>query len=153
MLRLSCVVHEQIYIWPFYGLCCKRFSLRVNLLHYNPQNGHKSAHGPYRRDVTHILCKVSCIFFYWNPFIFVGYGNDRFFSLTNPRGVQILIFRMLLNNADVRRCVYFELRLPVVLLCVSRNIPLPCKVPPLPFFLFKKVGKERPSSRERHRLR
>ena len=24
---------------------------------------HKSAHGPHRRDVTHILCKVSCFFF------------------------------------------------------------------------------------------
>ena len=33
----------------------------------------------HRRDVTHILSKVSC-FFYWNPFIFVGYRNDRFFS-------------------------------------------------------------------------
>ena len=32
----------------------------------------------HRRDVTHILSKVSC-FFYWNPFIFVGYRNDRFF--------------------------------------------------------------------------
>ena len=27
---------------------------------YNPLNGHKSAHGSHRRDVTHILCKVSC---------------------------------------------------------------------------------------------
>ena len=27
---------------------------------YNPLNGHKSAHGPHRRDLTHILCKVSC---------------------------------------------------------------------------------------------
>ena len=34
--------------------------------------------GLHRRDVTHILSKVSC--FYWNPFIFVGYRNDRFFS-------------------------------------------------------------------------
>jgi len=55
---------------------------------------------------------------------------------------------MLRNNADVRRSVYFELGVPVVLLCVSRNIPLPCKAPPSPFFLFKKAGKERPSSRE-----
>ena len=32
-----------------------------------------------RRDVTHILSKVSCS--YWNPFcfIFVGYRNDKFF--------------------------------------------------------------------------
>ena len=30
-----------------------------------------------RRDVTHILSKVSCS--YWNPFIFMGYRNDKFF--------------------------------------------------------------------------
>ena len=35
-----------------------------------------------RRDVTHILSKVSCS--YWNPFIFMGYRNDKFFSHTNP---------------------------------------------------------------------
>ena len=33
------------------------------------------------RDVTYILCKVSC---FLNPFIFVGYKNDRFFLHTNP---------------------------------------------------------------------
>ena len=37
----------------------------------------------HRSDVTHILCKASC-FFYWNPFIFAGDGNDRFFPNTNP---------------------------------------------------------------------
>ena len=41
--------------------------------------------------------------------MFVGYRNDRFFSQ-----IQILIFRMLRNNADARRCSYFELRLPVL---------------------------------------
>ena len=51
-------------------------------IHKNPQNSHKSARGPHRRDVTHILSEAS--FFYWNPFIFVGYRNDRFFSHTNP---------------------------------------------------------------------
>ena len=55
---------------------------------------------------THILCKVSS--FYWNPFIFVGYRSDRIFP------VQILMFRMLRNNADARRCSNFELGLPVV---------------------------------------
>ena len=39
-------------------------------------------HGPHRRDVTHILSKVSI--FCWNPFIFLGYRNDRFFSHTKP---------------------------------------------------------------------
>ena len=42
----------------------------------------KSARGPHGRDVTHILRKVSC-FFIWNPFIFIGYKNNRFFSHTN----------------------------------------------------------------------
>ena len=27
---------------------------------HKPINGHKSARGPHRRDVTHILSKVSC---------------------------------------------------------------------------------------------
>ena len=43
VLRLSCLVHG-----------------RENGLHKNPENGHKSARGPHRRDVTHILSKVSC---------------------------------------------------------------------------------------------
>ena len=57
--------------------------------------------GPHRRDVTHILIKVSCFLlksFHFNPFIFVGCRNDRFFP------IQILVFRMLRNSADVRRC-------------------------------------------------
>ena len=70
VLRLSCVVHG-----PIYGFLCKRFALQItvilreNRLHKNqepiknPQNGHKSARGPHRRDVTHILSKVSCFFF------------------------------------------------------------------------------------------
>ena len=41
----------------------------------------------------------------WVPqkVIFVGYRNDRFFP------IQILVFWMLRNNADPRRCSYFEL--------------------------------------------
>ena len=38
---------------PFYGLYGMGF-----LSH---KKGHKSAHRPHRRDVTHILCKVSCL--------------------------------------------------------------------------------------------
>ena len=33
--------------------------------------------GPHRRDVTHILSKVTC--FLLKPFIFVGYRNQVFF--------------------------------------------------------------------------
>ena len=40
----------------------KPYIERENRLQYNPLNGHKSAHGPHKRDVTHILCKVSCSF-------------------------------------------------------------------------------------------
>ena len=65
-------------LWPFYGLFCKLFSLYIK------------------------------VFIERNPYIFVGYGNDRFFS------IQIHIFRILRNNSDVRRRLYFELRLPVV---------------------------------------
>ena len=78
------------------------FIKRENRLLY-----HKSAHGPHRRDVTHILFKVSC--FFLNPFIFVGYRNDRFFAPTNP----YISKSMLHNNSDVSRCSYFELGLPV----------------------------------------
>ena len=70
-------------LWPFYGFLCKRFSLYVGKLFF---------------------------FFYWNPFIFVGYGNDRFFSHTNP---------YILNVTQQCRCSYFELGLPVV--CTNSN--------------------------------
>ena len=36
------------------------FINRENCLHKNPQHCHKSARGPHRRYVTHILSKVSC---------------------------------------------------------------------------------------------
>ena len=78
VLRLLC--GPRVDLWtPFYGLQCK------------------SASGPHRRDVTHILSKGNC-FFYWNPFIFVGYRNDRLFPCTNS--YISAVFRMLPNNAD-----------------------------------------------------
>ena len=55
---------------------------------------------------THILSKVSC--FLLKSFHFCTLQMIGFFS------IQILIFRMLRNNADVCRCSYFELGLPVV---------------------------------------
>ena len=86
MLRLSCIVHGSIY-GRFTGFHVNGFlSCKTRGLH--------------RRDVTHILSKVSC--FYWNPFILVGYRNDRLFSHTNPyisivtqqrRSSPMLIFR------------------------------------------------------------
>ena len=45
-------------LWPFYGFLCKRFSLYIKVNVYIERN----------------------------PFIFVGYRNDRFFP------IQILIF-------------------------------------------------------------
>ena len=55
---------------------------------------------------THILSKVSC--FLLKSFHFCTLQMIGFFP------IQILIFRMLRNNADVCRCSYFELGLPVV---------------------------------------
>ena len=78
-----------------------------NRLLYNPLNGHKSAHGPHRRDVTYVLCKVSC-FFYWNPFIFVGYRNNRFSRYKS------LYFECYTTMPMSCRCSYFELGLPVI---------------------------------------
>ena len=46
--------------------------------------------------------------FFFIEILFVGHGNDKFFP------IQILIFRMLRNMADVRRYSYFELGLPVL---------------------------------------
>ena len=48
VLHLSCVVHGPIY-GRFMGFYVNGFL-----------NGHKSARGPHRRDVTHILSKLSC---------------------------------------------------------------------------------------------
>ena len=42
--------------------CRLTFIYRENRLHKNPLNGHKSARGRNRRDVTTILSKVSCFF-------------------------------------------------------------------------------------------
>ena len=68
VLRLSYVVHGLIYgrNRPIYG--CKY--------------GHKSARGPHRRDVTHILSKVSC--FLLKSFHFRRLRKRQFFSHTNP---------------------------------------------------------------------
>ena len=46
VLRLSCVVRAWADLWY-----SKRFSLSIKVNH--------------RRDVTHILCKVSCFFFFY----------------------------------------------------------------------------------------
>ena len=86
MLRLSYVVHGSIY-GSFTGFYVNGF------LSYKTR-------GLHRRDVTHILSKVSC--FYLNPFIFVGYRNDRFSPHSNP---------YISNVTQQRQCSYFELGL------------------------------------------
>ena len=70
--------------------------------------GHKSARGLHRSDVTHILSKVSGFFFIETLSFSQVIETIVFFP------VQIFVFRMLRNNADVRRCSYFEIGLPVV---------------------------------------
>ena len=56
---------------------------RENCLQYNPQNGHKSAHGPHGRDVTHILCKVTGLFLL-KSFHFRRLQKRKVFPHTNP---------------------------------------------------------------------
>ena len=102
MLRLSCVVHGSIY-GRFTGFHVNGFlSCKTRGLH--------------RRDVTHILCKVSC--FYWNPFILVGYRNDRLFPHINPyisnvtqqrRSSPMLIFRAWATYELSDFCIIFSM--------------------------------------------
>ena len=58
-------------LWSFYGFLCKPFSLDIKVYQGwafqrsgstdpTKENGRKSTRGPHRRDVTHILSKVSC---------------------------------------------------------------------------------------------
>ena len=49
---------------------------------WKPIKGHKSTHGPHRRDVTHILSKVSC--FLLKSFHFRRLQKRFFFSHKNP---------------------------------------------------------------------
>ena len=72
---------------------------------------HKSAHGPHRRDVTHIY---KLFFIEILSFSKVN-RNDRFFP------IQIPIFQMLHNNTDARWFSYFELGLPVVSISVVKK--------------------------------
>ena len=44
-------------LWPFYGFLCKRFSLYIR---FTPGVYLHFPHSLHRRDVTHILSKVSC---------------------------------------------------------------------------------------------
>ena len=70
----------------------------------------------HRSDVTHILCKTSCFFFFIEIL--------SFSQVTETIGffpIQILIFRMWRNNADVRRCSYFDPGLAVVTESFSRE--------------------------------
>ena len=89
---------------------CKRFSLSIT--HKTAINRPVDLH---RREVTHILSKVS--FFYWNPLIFVGYRNDMFFSPYRS------LFFECYANADVRRCrSHFELGVPVGLAIADQGV-------------------------------
>ena len=87
-------------LWPFYGLYskpCKPLNNWENRLQYNPWKGHKSTHGQ----------RISC-------FLLKSFHFRRLRKLQVFFSMQILIFRMLCNNVDVRQCLYFELGRPVV---------------------------------------
>ena len=79
MCVTSLLCGPRAELWPFYVFLCKRFSL--------------SARGPHRRDVTHILSKVSC--FLLKSFHFRRLQKLGFFP------IQIFIFWMLCNNAPM----------------------------------------------------
>ena len=115
--HLSCVVHG-----PIYGRFTTENHLHGHGPHRRDQTFQKSFVGfkqgllrsprgrlvaSLRREVTHILCKVSCCLLKSFHFRMQVTEMIGFFP------IQILIFRMLRNNADVRRCSYFELGLPV----------------------------------------
>ena len=88
---LKCVLRvvDGPILWPFYGLYCNWVS----------------SLGPRTTK------QRSKLFFYWNPFIFVGYRNNRFSFHTNP---------YISNVTQQGRFLYFELGQPVTILaCIT----------------------------------
>ena len=72
---------------------------------------------------------------YWNPFIFVGYGNDRYFFHTNP----YISKSKLRNNSDIFRawatCDYtslFDVELEKILVNADLKITALCQTICLP---------------------
>ena len=138
MLRLSCVVHGPIY-GRFMG---KRLSLYINVhtqvaqarqtsaLLRNIRNirictgkkpivsvTYENERISIKKQLTlHKMCVTSLLCGSWAD-LWPFYGLYCSFSkVTETIGffpIQILIFRILRNNVDVRRCSYFELGLPV----------------------------------------
>ena len=131
-----------------YGLCC--ISLyQAGLTFYSTT--HKTAinrpHGPHRRDVTHILRKVSC-FFLLKSFHFRRLRKRwGFFPIQILGGYKSLYFECyatmpMFADAYISSLGYLWS------FFVSHEISLfHVRAPSL------LAGKERPSSRERHRLR
>ena len=76
-----------------------------NRLHKNPKNDHKSARGPHRRDVTHILSKVNCFFIEIVSFSLVTETTG--FFLRNSYVLNVTQHMPMLADA------HFELGLPV----------------------------------------
>ena len=77
-----------------------------NRLHKNPKNDHKSARGPHRRDVTHILSQVNCFLlklfhFRWlqKPQVFFSHRNSYVLNVT--------------QHMPMLADAHFELGLPV----------------------------------------
>ena len=77
-----------------------------NCLYKNPKNDHKSARGPHRRDVTHILPKVNCFFIQIVSFSLVT-ETIGFFSHRNSYVLNVTQHMPMLADA------HFELGLPV----------------------------------------
>ena len=134
MLRLSCVVHGPIYgsNYPHSGwetVSCSRCFLSRVLMSTGARNclpprvsvsnlSHKSTRGPPRRDVTHILSKVSCFFieilsFSWvtetigfSPYkslYFECYATIPMFADAHISSLGYLCFNTSLNISRLRK--------------------------------------------------
>ena len=107
-------------LWPFNGLYCKRFSLYITgeRKPFTVQPIKRPKIFPWitqERRNTHFMQGKLFFIEIVNPFIFVGYENDRFFPHTNP----YISKSMLRNDADVRQCSYFELGLYLCTHCMQ----------------------------------
>ena len=98
MEQFTAVFLRWIRIVRFAGVpnLGKAYIERENRVQYNPQNHHKSAHGPHRRDVTHILCKVSC--FSLNFFHFCRSRNNADAHVFQAWATSVVTFWILLTE-------------------------------------------------------
>ena len=76
-----------------------------NCLYKNPKNDHKSARGPHRRDVTHILPKVNCFFIQIVSFSLVT-ETIGFFSHRNSYVLNVTQHMPMIADAHISSLGY-----------------------------------------------